>query len=111
MSVIVIYNKIRQFSDTALPLVDAAVVSAAVSAAWGEHVCHRLDKKHVRRWADKIRARQKHELLVQKLSDAGGRAGDMTCTLAWWNTDDLDLHCRTPDGTEISYENRSAVGA
>ena len=45
--------------------------------------------------------------ILQSL-DAG--EGDITISLLWDSTDDLDLHVFTPDGSEIYYSNRSAQG-
>ena len=32
----------------------------------------------------------------QRLKKAGARVGELTCSLIWNNTDDLDLHCDSP---------------
>jgi hypothetical protein len=38
--------------------------------------------------------------------DYGGRTGEVTITLAWQTTDDLDLHIVEPGGEEIYFENK-----
>ena len=45
--------------------------------------------------------------LDQALSDAGAGSGEITLSLIWYNSDDVDLHVMTPSGTELYYGNRS----
>ena len=44
------------------------------------------------------------------LSEMGAHEGKVTVTLHWRGHDDLDLHCTTPKGGHISYNNKSADG-
>lgn len=44
------------------------------------------------------------------LSEMGAHEGKVTITLHWPGHDDLDLHCITPDGSHISYNNKSGGG-
>jgi len=48
--------------------------------------------------------------VLLRLQREGARVGDVTVSLAWSTTDDLDLHVFTPSGAEISYSNREAGG-
>lgn len=41
------------------------------------------------------------------LDAAGAGTGDITISLAWYNSDDVDLHVRTPNGSELYYGNRN----
>ena len=45
-----------------------------------------------------------------RVSQAGGASGDPQITLVWDNTNDLDIHCVTPAGDEIYYNNPEADG-
>jgi uncharacterized protein YfaP (DUF2135 family) len=40
-----------------------------------------------------------------RVSNAGGSSGDPQMTLIWNNVNDLDLHCTTPSGDEIYFNN------
>ncbi len=44
------------------------------------------------------------------LSEMGATDGKVAITLHWFGTDDLDLHCVTPDGSHIYYSNPSGGG-
>ncbi len=44
------------------------------------------------------------------MSAFGATAGRLQITLHWASTDDLDLHCLTPDGSHIYYDNKRAGG-
>ncbi|MBQ6443320.1 MAG: hypothetical protein IJJ11_01420, partial [Methanosphaera sp.] len=44
------------------------------------------------------------------MSAFGATAGRLQITLHWASTDDLDLHCLTPDGGHIYYDNKRAGG-
>lgn len=47
----------------------------------------------------------------EKVKKAGGNVeGKLRFSLAWFNTDDLDLHVATPNGATISFRNRHAQG-
>lgn len=46
----------------------------------------------------------------QRVKQAGGNVdGDFRCSLSWFNTDDLDLHCIEPSGREIYYGNKKSA--
>lgn len=47
----------------------------------------------------------------EKVKDAGGRVtgAELRVSLAWWNQDDLDLHCTTPSGQHIYYANKIGI--
>ena len=44
------------------------------------------------------------------LSELNAGTGEITVSLLWDSTDDVDLHIMTPDGSEIYYGNRNAGG-
>ncbi len=44
------------------------------------------------------------------LNDLNAGTGEITVSLLWDSTDDVDLHIMTPDGSEIYYGNRSVGG-
>jgi hypothetical protein len=45
--------------------------------------------------------------IKERVKAAGGAIdGDVCCRLAWWNTDDLDLHMTEPNRHKIYYGNR-----
>jgi len=45
--------------------------------------------------------------IKEKVKAAGGNVtGDVCCRLAWWNTDDLDLHMREAGGFHVHYANK-----
>ena len=47
------------------------------------------------------------DAIKERVKAAGGSVvGDLCCRLAWEYTDDLDFHCREPDGYEINFTNR-----
>lgn len=48
---------------------------------------------------------------VARVKEAAGRIGAVNLILSWNTDDDLDLHVRCPDGTNILYSNRRACGA
>lgn len=43
-----------------------------------------------------------------RVSQAGGATGDPQISLIWNNVNDLDLHCQTPSGDDIYYNNKQA---
>ena len=45
--------------------------------------------------------------LDQALDAAGAGVGEITLSLIWYNSDDVDLHVLTPSGTELYYGNRT----
>ena len=48
--------------------------------------------------------------IKERVKRAGGVVeGDLCCRLAWFNTDDLDLHMVEPGGYEIYYSNRGRI--
>lgn len=49
--------------------------------------------------------------IKQRVRKAGGNVTNakLRCSLAWFNLDDLDIHCRTPLGDHIYYGNKSGV--
>ncbi len=50
------------------------------------------------------------DALNEWLQNAGAGQGDITVSLAWDNTDDVDLHMNTPDDSHIFYSNKTAGG-
>ena len=44
--------------------------------------------------------------LDEALASAGAGSGEITVSLIWYNSDDVDLHILTPSGTELYYGNR-----
>ena len=46
--------------------------------------------------------------MEQRRQDANAITGKITCSLKWNGHDDLDLHCITPSGKEISFANKEA---
>lgn len=44
------------------------------------------------------------------LEEMGAMEGEITASIYWPSKDDLDLHCNTPDGSHIYYNNKSAGG-
>lgn len=50
--------------------------------------------------------------IKERVKRAGGRVeGDVLCRLAWFNTDDLDLHMKEPKGGHIYYGNKGSITA
>jgi hypothetical protein len=48
--------------------------------------------------------------IKQRVKKAGGNIdAKLRCSLAWFNYDDLDIHCREPGGNHIYYGNKSRV--
>lgn len=49
--------------------------------------------------------------IKQKVKRAGGNVTNakLRVSLAWHNTDDLDLHCDTPNGHHISFSNKMGI--
>lgn len=48
--------------------------------------------------------------IKQRVKKAGGNIeARLRCSLAWFNHDDLDIHCREPNGNHIYYSNKSCV--
>jgi hypothetical protein len=51
------------------------------------------------------------DTIREKVKKAGGNVdGKLRFSLAWLNTDDLDLHLRTPNGAHISFRDRHGQG-
>lgn len=51
------------------------------------------------------------DTIREKVKKAGGNVdGKLRFSLAWFNTDDLDLHLRTPNGAHISFRDRHGQG-
>lgn len=49
--------------------------------------------------------------IKEKVKKAGGNVeGKLRFSLAWFNTDDLDLHVNTPNGSSINYRDRKGQG-
>lgn len=48
--------------------------------------------------------------LKERVKKAGGDVdADLRVSLGWYNYDDLDLHCLTPDGKHISFRNKAGI--
>lgn len=48
--------------------------------------------------------------IAQRVRRAGGKTdGKLRVSLAWYNSDDLDLHCTTPTGKHLYFGNRVGV--
>lgn len=48
--------------------------------------------------------------IKERVKQAGGNVNALLrCSLAWYNHDDLDIHCITPTGQEIYYNNKCGV--
>lgn len=48
--------------------------------------------------------------IKSRVKRAGGNVdAEMRCSLAWSNSDDLDIHCHTPGGNHIYYSNKSGI--
>ena len=48
--------------------------------------------------------------IKQRVKKAGGEVDSLLrCSLAWNNTDDLDIHCLCPDGDIVSYSNKRGI--
>ena len=50
------------------------------------------------------------DLLKQVLHEAGAKKGEITVSMLWSTSDDLDLHVVAPDGTEVFFGNPAAAG-
>ena len=50
------------------------------------------------------------DVFDERREAAGGEAGDLTITLIWNTTDDIDLHVRCPNGQVIYYGSRRNCG-
>merc|ERR1712176_1557286 len=46
--------------------------------------------------------------LKRRLQKAGARVGEVTFSLMWHTTDDLDIHVKTPNGEHISFANKKS---
>ncbi|WP_029011517.1 hypothetical protein [Niveispirillum irakense] len=46
----------------------------------------------------------------RRMEEAGAKEGDLTITLIWDTTSDLDLYVICPDGTEIDFRRKTACG-
>ena len=45
--------------------------------------------------------------IKERVKQAGGSvSGDLRISLSWFNTDDLDIHLREPDGYKVDYTNK-----
>jgi hypothetical protein len=49
--------------------------------------------------------------IKERVKKAGGNVTNaaLRCSLAWYNHDDLDIHCTTPGGVHIYYGNKAGV--
>lgn len=48
--------------------------------------------------------------IKERVKRAGGNVdAALRISLAWFNSDDLDIHVRTPDGTHIYYQNKRGI--
>lgn len=49
------------------------------------------------------------DAIAERVKAAGGKVDDaaLRVSLAWWNTDDLDLHCQGPRGEHIYYMSKT----
>jgi hypothetical protein len=48
--------------------------------------------------------------IKQRVKSAGGNVSAwLRVSLGWYNYDDLDIHCKTPDGGDIGYQNKAGV--
>ncbi len=54
--------------------------------------------------------RQRENSFIGRLTRAGARSGEVTVSLLWNDTNDLDLHVDCPDGSSISFMNKQACG-
>lgn len=50
------------------------------------------------------------DVFDERREAAGGQSGDLTITLIWNTTDDIDLHVRCPNGQVIYYGRRRSCG-
>ena len=68
------------------------------------------DSKPILKWDNNFCWSYKGEVtdaIKEKVKAAGGVVdADLCCRLAWWNTDDLDIHMEEPDGTRINFRDR-----
>ena len=68
----------------------------------GSHAGHITAVGPTRQYDLKFKERLTREKAVEE--------GDIVCSLMWNSADDLDLHCLTPYGKEISWRNRRNAG-
>lgn len=59
---------------------------------------------------DSDELRPDESALDAALASAGAQSGEITVSLIWYNSDDVDLHILTPGGSEIYYGNRNTGG-
>ena len=70
------------------------------------------DTKNILRWGNNFSWSYNGEVtdsIKERVKSAGGSVtGDLRCSLAWSNSDDLDMHIYEPDGNHIYYGNRTS---
>lgn len=69
----------------------------------------RLDERE-RQARELAENRQRENSFLGRLTRAGARTGEVTVSLLWNDTNDLDLHIECPDGKTISFMNKQACG-
>jgi hypothetical protein len=70
--------------------------------------------KHLFRWNNDFAWSYNGDVadsIKEKVKRAGGQVEGVAlrCSLAWFNYDDLDLHCITPRGEHISFSNKAGI--
>lgn len=73
------------------------------------------DAKRIFKWGNNFSWAYNGEVadsIKERVKRAGGSVtGVLRCSLAWFNTDDLDIHLREPDGNHIYYGNKGRAHA
>ena len=68
------------------------------------------DSKHIFKWDNNFSWAYTGEVadsIKERVKRAGGDVtGDLRASLSWHNHDDLDIHCKEPNGTHISYSSK-----